>query len=129
MTSGTRAYEDNILWNGRSNASGSGKNYAISIGGTGITSDYNDLYASGSGGVVGLFGGVDETTLSNWKTATGFDTNSVSVDPQLVAPNGDAATVNLHLSSDASPAANKATGRWGRPSAKPRESVPSRFIW
>ena len=33
VTTGTRFYEDNILWNARSNASGTASNYAISLAG------------------------------------------------------------------------------------------------
>ena len=52
-----------------------GKNYAIAVGGTtpnpaGLTSNRNDLYATGTGGFVGLFNGADQTTLANWQTAT-----------------------------------------------------------
>ena len=51
VTTGTRIYEDNIFWNARSNASGTAKNYAIALSGlTGVTSNYNDLYATGVGG-------------------------------------------------------------------------------
>jgi len=98
----TRNYVDNIFWNARSNASGAGKNYAISVAGTapnpaGLTMNYNDLLATGTGGFTGLFNAVDQTTLTDWRTATGQDANSVSVDPLFVNPNGSAATGNLHL--------------------------------
>src|SRR5262249_58235402 len=86
---------DNIFWNARSNASGSGKNYAITVAGTapnpaGLTSNNNDLYATGTGGFVGLFNAVDQTTLANWQTATGQDASSISADPLFVNPNGTA---------------------------------------
>jgi uncharacterized repeat protein (TIGR01451 family) len=102
VTTGTRNYVNNIFWNARSNASGAGKNYAITVPGTapnpaGLTSNYNDLYATGTGGFVGLFNTADQTTLANWQTATGVDANSLSVDPLFVAANGTAATVNLHI--------------------------------
>jgi hypothetical protein len=102
VVNNTRNYIDNIFWNARSNASGTGKNYAIAVGGTtlnppGLTSDYNDLYVSGVGGFVGLFNSVDQPTLADWRMATGQDMNSISADPLFVAPNGSAATVDLHL--------------------------------
>jgi hypothetical protein len=110
LTSGTRAYKDNIFWNARSNASGPGKNYAMSLSATaGATSDFNDLFASGTGGFVGRLASTDEATLSNWQTATGLDAHSVSANPQLVTPNGTTTTVDLHLSSDSSAVANMAT--------------------
>ena len=102
VTTNTRNYRNNILWNARSNASGAGKNYAINVAGTtpnpaGLTSSNNDLYATGTGGFVGLFNAADQLTLANWQAATGQDANSMSVDPQFVAPNAAAATVNLHI--------------------------------
>jgi hypothetical protein len=98
----TRNYVDNIFWNARSNASGAGKNYAISVAGTapnpaGLTMNYNDLFANGTGGFVGLFNAVDQTTLANWQAATGQDANSLSVDPLFVNANGSASTGNLHV--------------------------------
>src|SRR6185295_5740325 len=53
-------FQDNIFWNARSNASGTGKNYAIAVGGTtpnpaGLTTNYNDLFATGTGSFVGQF--------------------------------------------------------------------------
>ncbi len=101
VTTNTRNYIDNIFWNARSNP-GAGKNYAIAVGGTtpnpaGLTSNYNDLYATGTNGFVGLFNAVDQTTLANWQTATGQDANSKSVDPLFANPTGNAATVDLHL--------------------------------
>ena len=97
VTSGARNYIDNIFWNARSNGAGTGKHYAIALSGPGFTSNYNDLYASGTGGFVGSFGGVDRVTLADWQMATGQDANSKSVDPLFVNPNGDAVTVDLHL--------------------------------
>ncbi|MGI8820780.1 MAG: beta strand repeat-containing protein [Chthoniobacterales bacterium] len=98
VTSGTRNYRDNIFWNARSNASGAGKNYAITLTAVaGAVSDNNDLYATGTGGFVGRFGGVDQLTLANWQMATGQDANSISADPLFVAPDGNAATGDLHI--------------------------------
>jgi hypothetical protein len=63
------------------------------------SSNYNDLYATGTDGVVGLFNSTIQTTLADWRTATGQDANSISVDPQFINPNGNAATGDLHISS------------------------------
>jgi hypothetical protein len=97
-----RNFRDNIFWNARSNASGTGKNYAIAVGGTapnppGLTTNFNDLYATGTGGFVGLFNAVDQPALSDWQTATGQDANSISLNPQFVAPDAPATSVNLHI--------------------------------
>jgi hypothetical protein len=99
-------YQDNIFWNGRSNASGAGKNYAIALAGTvpnpaGLTTNFNDLFANGTNGFTGLFNATDQLTLANWKTATGQDANSISADPLFWLPN--AGTPNLHITL-ASPA-------------------------
>ena len=102
VVTNVRNYKDNIFWNARSNASGGGKNYAIAVGGTtpnpaGLTSNFNDLFASGTGGFVGLFNATDQLTLANWQAATGQDANSISADPSFVNPTGTAATVDLHI--------------------------------
>jgi len=102
VVTNTRTYRNNIFWNARSNASGTGKNYAIAVGGTtvnptGLTSNRNDLYATGTGGFVGLYNTADQTTLANWQAATGQDANSISSDPLFVNANGSATTANLHI--------------------------------
>ncbi|MGB0135378.1 S8 family serine peptidase [Dokdonella sp.] len=85
VSTGTRNYVDNIFWNARSNASGTGVNTAgLLSAATGATSDYNDLFADGAGGVAGPM-------------AAGLDANSVAVNPLFVNPTGTSATVNLHL--------------------------------
>jgi hypothetical protein len=103
VTSAVREIENNIFFNARSNASGTGKHHAITIGGAvpniaSMTCDYNDLAATGSGGTVGLFAGSgDLLTLADWQLATGKDINSFSQDPNYVNPTGSAATVGLHI--------------------------------
>lgn len=104
VVTNTRNYLNNIFWNARSNASGAGKNYAIAVGGTGVnptglTSNFNDLYANGTGGFVGQYNAVDQPTIVDWRAATGQDTNSINGDPQFVNPTGTAATVNLHITT------------------------------
>ncbi len=101
-TTGVRNYISNIFFNARSNGTSTGKHYAIAFGGTapnpaGVASNYNDLLVTGTGGHIGLYNGVDQTTLAAWRTATGNDFNSVSGNPQFVNPDGDAATVDLHI--------------------------------
>ena len=103
-TFANRNFINNIFWNARSNGSGSGKNYAIAVGGTepnppGLTSNYNDLLATGTGSFVGLFSTFDYATLADWQTATGQDANSISANPLFVNANGTAATGNLHIQS------------------------------
>ncbi|MEN3333049.1 MAG: trimeric autotransporter adhesin [Blastocatellia bacterium] len=99
----TRAYQDNIFWNARSNAVGGGvAHLAIRVGGTaanpaGLTSNYNDLYFSGTDGATGVFNATVVPTLAAWRTATGQDANSFASDPQFIAPNGTSATGDLHI--------------------------------
>jgi uncharacterized repeat protein (TIGR01451 family) len=99
----TRNYSNNIFWNARSNAVGGGvAHLAIRLGGTtanpaGLTSNFNDLYFSGTDGATGVFNAVVVPTLAAWRTATGQDGNSFAFDPQFIAPNGTAATGDLHI--------------------------------
>ena len=46
-----------------------------------LTSNYNDMYVSGSTAKIGSYNAVAQTTLANWQTASGQDANSVSVNP------------------------------------------------
>jgi hypothetical protein len=89
---GTRIIKNNIFWNACSIGSGAGKNYAIRTDTTGLTSDYNDLYVTGSSAVLGRYGGTDELTLANWQAATAEDAHSISINPQFINPTGDACT-------------------------------------
>lgn len=74
-----------------SNISGS-KMYAVYVpSGTSFSNiNYNDYYVSGSYGVLGYFG-ADKTTLSDWRTSTGQDGNSINVQPYFIGNN------DLHL--------------------------------
>jgi hypothetical protein len=96
VTLNTRAFQNNIFFNARSNNGSTGKHYAIALAGTaanpsGLTSNYNVFQATGSGGVLGLFNAVDRTSLSAWQTATGQDANSMNFSPVFVS------TTDLHL--------------------------------
>lgn len=111
VTTVTRNYINNIFFNARSNSSGAGKHFAISLAGSsplpaGCTSNYNILYATGNGSVLGFYNNVDRTTLGAWKTATGLDTNSISADPVYKNPTGNSADVNLHIGTFPTPAEN-----------------------
>ncbi len=76
----TRDYRNNILWNARTNASGSAKHFAVGVNSnlTGLTSDNNCLYVSGTGSVLGRQGGIDRSTLGACQSATSLDANSLS---------------------------------------------------
>ncbi|MGB5026353.1 MAG: T9SS type A sorting domain-containing protein [Saprospiraceae bacterium] len=100
----TRFYGNNIFYNARSNGASTGKHYAIKIAGTtpnstGTTINFNDYLADGTGGVLGQYNLVDQTTLAAWKTATGQDCNSISSNPKFLNPSGTSSTVDLHINS------------------------------
>lgn len=102
VTTNTREFINNIFVNERSNNTTGGKHYAIRVGGTGVnptglTSNYNLLRSTGTGGFIGLFNAADRATIADWRTATGQDNNSIVGNPQFVAPT--AATPDLHISS------------------------------
>lgn len=61
--------------------------YVASVGSIN-NSNHNNLYVPN--GNVGYYNGVIQTTLNNWINNTGFDANSISVDPMYID------TFNLH---------------------------------
>jgi hypothetical protein len=94
VVTNTRAFENNILWNRRGNAAAGGNGHvALRIGATraGLTSNYNDHYATGTDGLVGVFNATAYPTLANWQTATTQDAQSLSMDPLFVS------ATNLHV--------------------------------
>jgi len=84
----TRDFRNNVLDNARS---GSGTHYAIYLSGVPSHIDYNDYYASGTGGKLGYSGG-DRTTIAEWRSATGQDVNSSNTLPGFLNPGGTTAT-------------------------------------
>lgn len=96
---------NNILFNARSNSSGTGKHYSIFINATTtLTSNYNNLYTTGTGGCISNAGG--GCTFANWQ-ALGFDASGRNLDPSFTNSTGNSSAVDLHLSSDASPMIDK----------------------
>ena len=85
-------FRNNILSNTRL-SSGTGAQYAIGNVNSGtFTSNYNDLVSTGNPlNVVGRIGATNYATITEWRTATGQDINSVSVAPVFVS------ATNLHL--------------------------------
>ena len=95
---GTDSVFDNIFVNARSNATTGGKHYGISINATTtFYSNYNNFYVSGTGGVLGYDGTTDRAFLADWRT-TLKDSQSVYGNPQFIAPTGNSATCDLHIS-------------------------------
>jgi len=94
----TRDFRNNIFSNARSNAgtpAATGKHYAAYFAtnpsAPGLTEDYNDYLASGTGGTFGYFNGADVASLAAWKAATGQDANSLSTTPGFPTPAGTSA--------------------------------------
>ncbi len=85
-----RDFRDNIFANTRSTSGGSNLHYSAYIfkpsGSGSITIDGNDYFASGTGTILGNYGGSNITTLFAWQTATGQDANSLATDPTFVNP-------------------------------------------
>ena len=53
-----------------------------------MTSDYNDLYRSGTtNAIIGKWGSTECADLAAWRTASGKDASSVSGDPQFISNN------------------------------------------
>ena len=89
-TTNTRAFENNLFFNARSNATTGGKHYAIGVAGTaanpaGLTLNNNNYYTTGAGGVFGYFNSADVANLSAWKTAVGLDAYSSKANPVLTS--------------------------------------------
>ncbi|MBS1782856.1 MAG: hypothetical protein JSS78_07305, partial [Bacteroidetes bacterium] len=104
VTSSSRSYRNNAFVNARSNGAGIGKHYGYAVGGTGVnptglTSNNNCIFVSGTGGVFGFYAATDISSGLAWQSATGQDVLSPSANPQFLNPTGTAATVNLHVST------------------------------
>ena len=80
----TRDLRNNILFNAR--AGGTGGHYALYYDNTvgTFTSDYNDYFVSGTGGVLAYYNG-DKTTLGDLQTATSQDTSSLNTNPNFAS--------------------------------------------
>jgi hypothetical protein len=100
--SGTYSISNNIFVNARSNASAGsgGKHYALyfTTGTTGATTNYNLYYAPGTDGYIGYTGTADVQAYSSAWIAG--DNNSITANPQFVAPTGNALQVNLHIKTN-----------------------------
>ena len=94
----TRNYRNNILFNGRSG--GTGTHYALYLkntGTTGLTSDYNDYWVTGSNGVL-AFVGTNKGTLSLLQASTTGDLNSLFTNPGFALAGGTSA-INYYPSA------------------------------
>jgi Concanavalin A-like lectin/glucanases superfamily/Secretion system C-terminal sorting domain len=90
----SRTFKNNVLYNARSNNGANGNHYCIYYGSNPATSDYNDLYAPGTGGCMGYYNGNACGTLANWRTITSTEANSLNINPIFVSGFKTAATLN-----------------------------------
>jgi hypothetical protein len=97
-----RNFVNNSFFNSRSNSGSTGKHYAISIAGISqCYSNNNLLFADGTGGILGLLNSSEKTTLAEWLSATGLDSNSVTGNPNYISDS------DLHIdTSQSSPVGN-----------------------
>ncbi len=106
--SNTRNYRNNLFVNARSNSGATGKHYAIGLTTTPAAIDYNDYSASGTDGVLGLYNGVDQPGLADWKLSSIQDCNSYSINPSFAAAGGT--SVTDYLPAEVSLMATTGTG-------------------
>ena len=87
-----RNIKNNILVNARSTVSGANLHYPLYVSSTGGTYsiDYNDYFSTGTGSVFAYFGSA-RTSLSALQTATGQNSNSVSINPAFANAGGTVA--------------------------------------
>jgi hypothetical protein len=94
---------NNIFVNQRSATQGSTRyHYAIRLDNatTNVSKlNFNLYYAAGTNAYLGIFNGINQTTIINWRKAIKADSNSIFYDPHFVNPNGTAVTGDLHLAS------------------------------
>lgn len=89
-----KTYKNNVVYNARSNNGTWGNHFCIYYGNTSAVSDYNDLYAPGTGGYIGFYNNNYCTTLPAWRTATNTEANSLNINPIFVSGYKTAATLN-----------------------------------
>jgi predicted phosphodiesterase len=90
----TLTLTDNIFSNQRS-AGGSGYHFAIFLVSTGnLSSGHNDLFSTA--GPLGYYSEAAQVNLAEWRSATGCDANSLSVEPVFTSVS------DLHIQWDAS---------------------------
>jgi hypothetical protein len=99
-TTTPRNFINNAFYNARSNSGGTGKHYAVKVGGTGfnptdLTMNNNLMYTSGAGGTFGYYSTADVPDLGSWVSTVGGNGASLSTDPWFAVPSGNAAIVDL----------------------------------
>ena len=126
-SSDARNLRNNILHNTRSRTAGTSSHYAIyfaAIGGS-LVSNYNDYITSGTGSVLGYYGG-NLTTLQALKAATSQDANSIISDPKFIIPGS---TVAANYKIGVSLSGGSGTGITIDYGSGSRGAVPTMGAW
>jgi hypothetical protein len=90
-SSNTKDYRNNIFTNARSTSSGSNLHYPAFLNyalNSDLTTDYNDYYSSGVGGVTGSY----NNSKGNFHSTLGYDDNSLIQNPQFINPGSTVAS-------------------------------------
>jgi|GEM_PF-1673242 hypothetical protein len=87
---------NNIFINQRTNASGGGGHFAVSLNNTNTLVMNNNLLRADT---IGLLGSTPYTTLPNWKAFSGVDVNSLNGTVPFINSNGSATSVDLRINS------------------------------
>jgi len=109
VSTNVRNFRNNIFNNSRSTTSGSSLHYAAYLNyavATNLTLDYNDYYASGTGGMLASYNATDISTLAALQTTVGQNLGSISVNPNFASAGGTS-------SSNYVPAYNRLVGITG----------------
>ncbi len=124
-TTGTRNYRNNIFINTRTRTSGTGSHVSMnysSTGTSGLTVNYNDYIASGTGGVLCKYGGTNYTTLATMQSGIGQDANSLNQDPTFVSAGSTSAAdykVGVTLTAVTGTGVANDYGVFSRPASSP----------
>jgi photosystem II stability/assembly factor-like uncharacterized protein len=98
---GAKDFRNNVFMNARSGLSGSNHYaYYINYANGTLTSDYNDYYVSGTGGMLGYFQ-YNRATMALIQSGTGGDANSLNADPAF-ANAGSLVDTSYRLTSNLS---------------------------
>ncbi|HEY3387310.1 MAG TPA: hypothetical protein VGK46_12415 [Saprospiraceae bacterium] len=93
-------FRNNIIYNARSNATTGGKHYGYSLSDiTGLISDHNLFYVTGTNGILANIEGVDKVNMDAIRISTAFDENSQVANPVFINPTGPAASFDLHINN------------------------------
>ena len=122
---GTRNYRNNIFVNARTRTSGTGSHVAMNYsttGTSGLTTNYNDYLATGTGAILCKYSGTNYTTLSAMQSGIGQDANSLNQNPTFVSAGSTTATdykVGVTLTAVTGTGITSDYGVFSRPGSSP----------